>query len=511
MQGVRNGRYVNINEDQPPSVNSVPDRSGTMTRHGAASRANVAAAPRRAASRWAAVILAAGQGTRMRSTLPKVAHPIAGRPIVRHVIEAARDAGIDDCVVIVSGDASADAVRAAAGSGVRFAVQPQPLGTGDAVLCARSTIARADYVLIMNGDVPLVLPDTLRRLMSAVERGEGESIGPDLALLTAEVPLEAYGLVELDGDRVTAIVETKENADIDRSQPVHINSGQYAVRAQWLWPHLERVERAANGEFYLTQLAVMASAEGIPAIAIRAGDPDEVRGINDRVQLAEAEAIMRRRILDRHMLAGVTISDPSSTFIDAGVSIEADTVVEPATHIRGATSVGAACIIGPGAHVHTATIGDRCSVRYSMIEESTLEAAVEIGPYSHIRPGSHIAEGVHIGNFAEVKASRLGPHTRMGHFSYIGDADVGADVNIGAGTITANFDGANKHKTTIGDGAFIGSDTMLIAPVRIGARAQTSAGAVVNRDVPDDMRAIGAPARVREKARVDEEERDAER
>jgi bifunctional UDP-N-acetylglucosamine pyrophosphorylase/glucosamine-1-phosphate N-acetyltransferase len=241
----------------------------------------------------------------------------------------------------------------------------------------------------------------------------------------------------------------------------------------------------------------MAHEEGNPGIAVVAQEPAEVRGINDRVQLAEAEATLRDRIRRAYMLSGVTIVDPASTFIDAGVTIGADTVIEPGTHLTGATSVGAECTIGPGSHLRDSRVGDRCAIRYSMIEESTVEADVDIGPYSHLRPKSYICEGAHIGNFAEVKAARLGKRTKMGHHSYIGDADVGDDVNIGAGTITANYDGVSKHRTTIGDGAFIGSDTMLVAPVRVGAGARTSAGSVVNRDVPDGMMAIGAPARIR--------------
>ncbi len=430
----------------------------------------------------------------MKSDLPKVAHALAGRPIVRHVIEAARAAGVDDIVVVVGPDAAADDVRTAAGEGVRFAVQHERLGTGNAVECARETVASSEYVLILNGDVPLVLPDTLRRLRDAVEN---ETSG-ELAILTAEVPVESYGYLETTGHQhVMRIVETKHAEGIDRTEPRLINAGQYAARAAWLWPHLERITPAPNGERYLTELAAMAYDEGTPAAAVIAAEAAEVRGINDRMQLAEAEASMRNRILQQHMLAGVTIADPATTYIAAGVVIGQDTTIEPQTHLRGATTIGPNCRIGPGTDIRDATLGERCTVRYSMIEESVLEDGVEMGPYCHVRPKSHLGEGVHLGNYAEVKASRLGAGTRMGHFSYIGDAEVGEGVNIGAGTITANYDGANKHKTVIGDGAFIGSDTMLVAPVTIGRGARTSAGSVVNKDVADGMMAIGAPARIR--------------
>jgi bifunctional UDP-N-acetylglucosamine pyrophosphorylase/glucosamine-1-phosphate N-acetyltransferase len=454
-------------------------------------------------ARWTAVIMAAGQGTRMRSALPKVAHPIAGRAIVRHVVEAAHAAGVEACVVVVGTGPEADAVRAAAGQGVTFAVQAKMDGTGGAVAAARSAAGDTDCVLILNGDVPLVEAATLRRLMAAIDAGapggsnEGVGPAPALALLTAEVPVEAYGYVEMEGGRVARVVETKEDAGFDRAAVRAINSGQYAARALWLWPHVDAIPVEANGERYLTHLAAMAHGEGNGAVAIAAADPAEVRGINDRVQLAEAEALMRARILREHMLAGVTIVDPATTYIDAGVTIGQDTRVEPGTHIRGESAIGRDCEIGPNTEIRDARIGHRCVVRYSTIEESELENGVQMGPYCHVRPGCHIEAGVHLGNYAEVKASRLGAGTKMGHFSYVGDADVGEGVNIGAGTITANFDGKAKHRTTIGAGAFIGSDTMLVAPVSVGEGARTSAGSVVNRDVPPGMMAIGAPARIR--------------
>ena len=429
----------------------------------------------------------------MRSAVPKVAHPLAGRAIVRHVVEAAREAGVDDIVVVVGPGDEAAAVRAAAGEGVRFAVQATPLGTGDAVRCARDAAGDAASVLIMNGDVPLVLPETLRRLMAALDRG------PDLALLTATVPVESYGFLELDHDRVVGIVETKDAEALDRTEALPINAGQYAARAAWLWPRLDGIAPAPNGEIYLTALASIARDEGRPATAVWAAEAAEVRGINDRIQLAEAEAVLRDRIRRRHMLAGVTIIDPPSTFIDAAVRIAPDTTILANTHVLGESSIGGGCEIGPGSFVRDSSIGERCVVRFSMVEESTIEADVDVGPYSHLRPGSYICEGVHIGNFAEVKSSRLGRNTKMGHFSYMGDAEVGEEVNIGAGTITANYDGTNKNRTVIGDGAFIGSDSMLVAPVRIGAGARTSAGSVVTRDVPDGMLALGAPARIRSK------------
>jgi bifunctional UDP-N-acetylglucosamine pyrophosphorylase/glucosamine-1-phosphate N-acetyltransferase len=458
--------------------------------------------------RWVAIILAAGQGTRMRSRLPKVAHAVAGMPIVQHVVACARAAGVHDCVVVVSGGADADAVRAAAGDDVLFAVQQEQLGTGHAVEQAREATGDADFVLILNGDVPLVLPATLRRLMMAVEADDATDFG----VLTARVPVEAYGVLDLTSDmRITAINEAKGSEGIDRAESRYINAGQYAVRASWLWQRLGRIGPAANGERYLTALAAMAHGEGNAGVAVVADEAIEVRGINDRVQLAEAERAMRDRIRREHMLNGVTLMDPASIFIDAGVRIGEDTTIEANTHLQGATSVGESCVVGPGSVIRDSTLGDRCVVRQSVVEESTLEDDVDVGPYSHLRPRSHLCAGVHIGNFAEVKASRLGRRTKMGHFSYIGDAEVGEEVNIGAGTITANYDGAGKFKTVIGDGAFIGSDTMLVAPVRLGRGARTGAGSVVTKDVPDGMVAIGSPARIRSRSEGGEADGPGER
>jgi bifunctional UDP-N-acetylglucosamine pyrophosphorylase/glucosamine-1-phosphate N-acetyltransferase len=240
----------------------------------------------------------------------------------------------------------------------------------------------------------------------------------------------------------------------------------------------------------------MAVDEGAAVATVQASDPDEVRGINDREQLAEAEAALRRRINRSHMLAGVTIVDPATAYIDADVTIGADTLIDANTQLRRATRIGRECQIGPNSTLRDASVADRCRIDSSTIEEATLEDDVEVGPYSHLRPGAHACAGVHIGNFAEVKNARLGQGVKMGHFSYVGDADVGEETNIGAGAITCNFDGERKHRTTIGRGVFIGSDTMLVAPVTIGDGARTAAGSVVTKDVPAGALAAGAPARI---------------
>lgn len=426
----------------------------------------------------------------MRSSLPKVLHPLAGRPMVRHVVEAARGAGFRSCVVVV-GQAS-QSVREALGGGASFAVQDQPLGTGHAVAQAREAAGEAENVLVLNGDVPLIRPNTLVRLMQAHQEQ-----GADLTFLTAQVAeAEEYGVVERDAEgRVVALVEAADRAGATEG-PAEINSGQYCFRASWLWPRLEVLPKSNGGEYYLTTLVTTAVSEGANLLALDAGDPDEVRGINDRVQLAEAEAVLRRRINRAHMLAGVTLVDPPMAYIDADVAIGQDSVIEPNTRLLGTTAIGRDCRIGPDATLRDSTLGDRCVIVASTVQESTLEDDIDVGPYSHLRPGTYLSAGVHIGNYAETKNTRFGRGVKMGHFSYIGDAEVGDETNIGAGAITCNFDGEKKHRTVIGKRVFIGSETKLVAPVTIGDDARTGAGSVVTKDVPPGALAVGAPARI---------------
>ena len=427
----------------------------------------------------------------MRSSVPKVLHRLAGRPMIRFVVDAARDAGIERIVAVVGPDA--EEVREAAGDGVEFVVQAERLGTGHALIQAKDAIGDCEQVLVLNGDVPLITPETLRLLMRAHEANEA-----DVSFLTAHVEEAGeYGCVQRDAQgSVTAIVEAPERNGAVVG-PAEINSGQYCFRAAWLREHTGSMPTAANGEQYITSLIDLAVQEGAVLCATLAEESSEVRGINDRVQLAEAEAGLRQRINREHMRAGVSLVDPDRTYIDVGVSIGRDTVIEPNTHLRGGTFVGERCLLGPDTTIRDSTLGDHCTIIASTLEEATLEDDVDVGPYSHIRAGTYLCAGVHVGNYAEVKNARLGRGVKMGHFSYIGDADVGDGANIGAGTITCNFDGEQKHRTRIGRDAFIGSDTMLIAPVTVGDGARTAAGSVVNRDVPAGALAAGAPARIR--------------
>jgi len=442
--------------------------------------------------RLAAVVLAAGQGVRMKSKLPKVLHPLAGRPLITHVLEAARQIGADQLVVVLG--YRAEAVRAVVGEGVTGVVQEPQLGTGHAVLQARPVLeGQCDTVLVLYGDMPLLRAETLRRLVERHHEG-----GAAITLLTvvSDDP-QGFGRILRNGaGQVLGIVEethaTKEQLAIRE-----LNCGIYCFRASWLWAHLPQLSVSPKGEYYLTDMVGLAVAQGLPVEALPITDRDEVLGINTRVHLAQAEAVVRQRICERHMLNGVTILDPASTFIDDAVEIGADTVIYPWTILAGRTRIGEGCQIGPGMRIVDATLGDGCVVQYSVLEECVLEAGVDVGPFSHLRAGAYLEAGVHIGNFGEVKRSRLGRGVKMGHFSYVGDAEVGPGANIGAGTITCNYDGQRKHTTEIGEGAFIGSDTMLVAPVRVGKGAKIGAGSVVTHDVPDGAVAYGVPARVK--------------
>jgi bifunctional UDP-N-acetylglucosamine pyrophosphorylase/glucosamine-1-phosphate N-acetyltransferase len=441
------------------------------------------------------VILAAGQGTRMKSERPKVLHSIAGRPMIDYAIDAARS--IDALRPIVVIGYGADEVREVVGDRVEFVLQSPQRGTGHAMLQARDQIDRASaIVLVLYGDTPFITPETLRRLIDAHATAQAA------VSLIAFRPMDPalYGRIVRDAaGRVIDIIEYKE-ATLEQRAIAECNSGIFCYRTDWLLAHLDRLRpRAGHGELYLTDLVSMAAQEGA-VVASSECDEHEVLGINDRVQLAQAERVMRDRINTQLMIDGVTLIDPATTYIQAGVVIGPDTIIQPNTHIAGQTIIGRACVIGPNAIIHDTRIGDRCEVLASMLEGATLEDGVDIGPFSHLRKGAYLCRGVHLGNFAEVKSSRLGPGTKQGHFSYLGDATIGAGVNIGAGTITCNYDGVNKHTTEIGAGTFIGSDTMLVAPVKIGQNAKTGAGSVVTHDVADGELVYGVPARPRVKS-----------
>jgi bifunctional UDP-N-acetylglucosamine pyrophosphorylase/glucosamine-1-phosphate N-acetyltransferase len=435
------------------------------------------------------LILAAGKGTRMKSALPKMMHPLCGRPMVLLALETAEAVGEGRPVLVVGH--GADAVREAAAGRAEFVVQPELLGTADAVRRAEGLLrGKADRLLVFYGDMPLWKPETLQRLAEAGEKARGP-----LVLLTGIAKdTRLFGRVVRDASgKITGIVE---QADLSPEQESlrEVNLGAYCFRADWLWTALEKVGPSPKGEYYLTDLVAMAGSDG-GAAALTVEDEEEWIGINTRAHLAEAEAALRGRINRGWMEAGVGMQDPAATYISLDAVIGQGAMILPNTHIEGKTAVGRDCVLGPNTVLRRSTLGDRCRVESSVVEDSTLEDDASIGPFGHLRSGAYLESGVHMGNFGEVKNSRLGAGSKMGHFSYLGDATLGADVNVGAGTITCNYDGKRKNPTEIGAGAFIGSDTMLVAPVKIGKGARTGAGSVVTRDIPDDTLAVGMPAR----------------
>lgn len=462
----------------PPSSNGIAPIAGPITNAVASLRG------------WTGIVLAAGPGTRMRSAVPKVLHPVAGVPMVRLVCNLLREAGCDQIVVVASPGSYAD-IADAVGEGVTTVVQAQPLGMGDATLAAREAVGVGRNVLMLHADMPLLTTRTLLEMA-------GRHVAVDHALTISTAYLEdprGYGRVERRNGKVQGIVLEADLPAAQRGQP-EVNAGLYAADADWLWTTLAALPRSDRGEVGLAGLIALAVQHG-GVEAYQVTEAVEVQQVNDRIQLASAERVLRDRIRRRLMLEGVTLLDPPSTFIDAGVQVAPDTTLLPGVHLIGRTRVGSGCRIGPNAILRDTTVADGVEIGGSTLEGSTIAAGVTIGPYCHLRPGSVIEQDVHLGNYVEVKNSRIGPRTLVGHFSYIGDADVGAGVNIGAGSITVNYDGVTKHRTEIGDGAFVGSDSLLVAPVRLGEGARTAAGAVVTSDVPDGALVMGVPARIR--------------
>lgn len=441
-----------------------------------------------------AVILAAGYGTRMKSDLPKVMHLLGGRPLIDWAVRAVEPL-VDAPPVVVVGHGQA-LVRAYLGMRAVFAEQQQLLGTGHAVLQALPQIDdTVDTVLVTYADMPLLTSATLRQLFDlyAAHRAD-PALAIAMLTITRDNP-QGFGRIARDAaGRVAGIVE-EIDCTPDELLIRELNPGIYCFDAAWVRAHLPTVPPSAKGEYYLTDLVALAVAQGRRVVTAPA-PLDDVYGINNRLHLAEAETILRRRILERHLLAGVTIIDPQATYIEDAVTIGADTTIWPGCILRGATVIGRQCTIGPYSTIVDTTIADGCRALYAVLEQARMDAGAEIGPFGHLRKGAHLGEHVHMGNFGEVKDSYLGPGVKMGHFSYIGNAEIGANVNIGAGTITCNYDGVHKSKTMIGENAFLGSDTMLVAPVAIGEGARTGAGAVVTHDVPPHATAYGVPARV---------------
>jgi bifunctional UDP-N-acetylglucosamine pyrophosphorylase/glucosamine-1-phosphate N-acetyltransferase len=437
------------------------------------------------------VLLVAGQGTRMKSDLPKVLHPLCGRSMLWHVMEALQAVTTEKPVVVVGH--GADEVTAYLGESAQTVLQEPQLGTGHAAMQAESRLkGETDMVIVTYADMPLLRGETFKQLVETQRLNSGPF---SLLTVIAEDPRGFGRIVRKADGTVEAIVE-EYVATPEQKQIKELNVGAYCFNADWLWDALKRIKKnPKKGEYYLTDVVEIAVKDSLPVQAVVHDDFVETIGINTRVHLSEAEAAMRQRINRGHMLNGVSIMDPASTYIEAGVQIGKDTVIMPNTYIQGNTIIGERNTIGPNTIIHDTTIGNGCRVLASVLESAVIEDGVDIGPFARLRKGAHLKNHVHMGNFGEVKDSTLHEGVKMGHFSYIGNANIGAHTNIGAGTITANYDGEKKHTTDIGEGVFIGSDTMLVAPLKIGDGARTGAGAIVTKNVPDDTLVVGMPAR----------------
>jgi bifunctional UDP-N-acetylglucosamine pyrophosphorylase / glucosamine-1-phosphate N-acetyltransferase len=423
----------------------------------------------------------------MLSSTPKVLHLVCGRPMVAWPIAAAKEAGADRIAVIVSPDRD---LSAALPDGVETVVQPESDGTGGAIRAALDLVKESETVVVLSGDHPLVSAQIVAALLKT-----HDDAGAAATVMTTELDDPgSYGRVVRDNDgEVEKIVEAKEPGDATPEELAikEVNAGTYAFAAAPLADALEKLSNDnAQGEYYLTEALPLIKAAGGRVAAYASPDPGVNLGVNTRADLARATAEVRRRILEQHMLAGVTITDPGTTWIDAGVEIAADVTIEPGCFLRGATSVGPGTTIGPMTTLTDTTIGAGVTVVHSHLIECEVLDGCTVGPFAYIRPQTRLEEGAKAGAFTEIKNSRVGPGSKVPHLSYIGDTDIGEDTNVGAGTITANYDGFRKHRTVIGDHVRIGVDTALVAPVNIGDGAYTGAGSVISEDVPPGALAI---------------------
>lgn len=441
----------------------------------------------------AAVVLAAGQGTRLKSRTPKVLHLLAGQLLASYPVALAQQLGCSP-TVLVTGHGAEQVEAALAGEDLCFVRQTEQLGTGHALLCAGPQLQSfAGTLLLLCGDVPLLRLETLQRLVQLHRERQAA-----VTVLTAELDNpHGYGRIIRSGDQVEGIVEEKD-ANATQRQIREINTGIYLFEAPFVFEVLAAVGcDNAQGEYYLTDVVSAARAAGRTVCALATAEADEAMGINDRLQLAEAEAILRDRINREHLRNGVSMVDPQSTYIEAGVRIGVDTTLLPGTILRGDTRIGSDCVIGPHVSIDDCRIADRVHVKAgSVLEDSDIGTGTEIGPMAHLRPGTRLAGENKIGNFVETKKAEIGFGSKASHLTYLGDCKLGSRVNIGCGTITCNYDGVNKHRTVIEDDVFVGSDTQFVAPVKIGRNSLIGAGTTITRDVPPDALAL---ARVEQK------------
>ncbi|WEB81346.1 bifunctional UDP-N-acetylglucosamine diphosphorylase/glucosamine-1-phosphate N-acetyltransferase GlmU [Vagococcus lutrae] len=433
-----------------------------------------------------AIILAAGQGSRMKSKKYKVLHELAGKSMVDHVLTQVETLAPTQVVTIVG--YGAESVKEALGDRTAYALQAEQLGTGHAVLQADALLADKDgTTLVICGDTPLLQASTLAALFET-----HESTGAKATVLTAEAPNPfSYGRIIRDGaGNVKKIVEERDATDEER-QVTEINTGTFCFDNQALFDTLKKVGNDNDqGEYYLPDVIGLLQQQGEKVAAYQMADFAESIGVNDRVALAKATETMRQRINHQHMVNGVTFVNPAATYIDAEVEIGNDTLIEAGVTLRGRTKIGSNCVIGANSEIVESVIADNVVVTSSMIEHATIAAGVDVGPYAHIRPNSDLKENVHIGNFVEIKNTTIGANTKVGHLTYVGDADLGEHINVGCGTVFVNYDGKNKHRATVGDHVFIGCNANLVAPVTIGDRAFIAAGSTITKDIPNDALGI---------------------
>ncbi|MDD3893536.1 MAG: bifunctional UDP-N-acetylglucosamine diphosphorylase/glucosamine-1-phosphate N-acetyltransferase GlmU [Syntrophomonadaceae bacterium] len=436
--------------------------------------------------KFSAVILAAGKGVRMVSALPKILHPVAGKPMAAHVIDQVKAAGIDD-IVLVTGFGRERVEEAMSGEQIKFVLQEQQLGTGHALMQAAPAVDHQGQMLVLAGDTPLLSAKLLKELM---DYHIGQGTAATVLSCIADNPYGYGRIIRAEEGYLERIVEEK---DADESQKIinEINSGIYCFETGIVFECLSQLNNNnAQKEYYLTEVIEILRREKKPVAVFMSTDSESVYGINDREQLAFAESVLRRRKNVELMKEGVTILDPLSTFIDSEVKIGSDTVILPFTIIEGKTVIGQNCEIGPGTRINSSLIGNGVKVDSSRINEAEIGDDCNIGPFSYLRPDTVLHNGVKVGDFVEVKKSIIGEKSKIPHLSYVGDAQVGKGVNIGAGTITCNYDGKNKYRTVLEDGVFIGSNTNLVAPVKIGKDSYTGAGSTITKDVGEDSLAV---------------------
>ena len=432
------------------------------------------------------IILAAGKGTRMKSKLYKVLHPVAGKPMVEHIIDQVEKTNPSEIVTIVGH--GAEAIKSHLGDRSNYALQAEQLGTGHAVMQAQDLLeGKKGTTLVITGDTPLLTDETLTNLF---DYHQGKNASATILTAHAEDPT-GYGRIIRDHVGIVEKIVEQKDASQQEALVQEINTGTFCFDNEALFSALAKIDtNNAQGEYYLTDIIEILKKEGETVAAYQMANFDEAMGINDRVALAEANKIMHRRLNRMHMMNGVTFVDPEATYIDEGVVIGSDTVVEAGVVIKGKTVIGENCFIGANSEIIDSTIEENVTITQSVIEQSIVRKDADVGPFAHLRPAADIGERVHVGNFVEVKNATIDEDTKVGHLTYVGDAELGKDINVGCGVVFVNYDGKQKHRTTVGDHAFIGSSSNLIAPVNIGANTVIAAGSTITKDVAENDLAI---------------------